>query len=93
MRKIEKNMVKAAFNNQPWHCDNTSTKPIDDTNCAVYLHGHEIAIVNSRTGAVMVNSDTLRQWPTVTTKSRLNALGANVYTRKHITYLDGIAVN
>lgn len=88
MKKIEKAMLVAAFNNQCWQSGNTATRPIDDTNCAVYLHGHEIAIVNSQTGAVLVNKYTLSRWPTLTTKSRLRALGVNVYTRDYVTYLD-----
>ena len=88
MRKIEKSMLVAAFNNQRWQSNNTATRPIDDVNCAVYLHGHEIAIVNSHTGAVLVNKYTLSRWPTVTTKSRLRALGVNVYTKNYIIYLD-----
>ena len=92
MRKIENQMIAAVQNRAPWHLDNTSIKPIDDVNCAVYLHGNHIADVNSQTGFVMVNADTLRRWPTPTTKSRLRALGANVATRKGVTYLNNIAI-
>lgn len=88
MRKIEQNMRHAAFHNQRWQSDSTSVRPIDDNNCAIYLHGNEIATVNSYTGFVMVNRDTLRRWPTVTTKSRLRALGVNVYSKNHEVYLD-----
>ena len=35
----------------------------------------------------MTNTDTLRRYPTNTTKSRLRALGVNVTTRKGVTYL------
>ena len=75
-----------------WHGSNTSVSSIDDVNCAVFLHGNHIADVNSGTGFVMVNADTLRRWPTVTTKSRLRALGANISTKNHVTYLDGVAI-
>jgi len=92
MRKIEKEMLQAIDERKTWHGFNTSVSSIDDVNCAVFLHGNHIADVNSRTGFVMVNRYTLAKWPTPTTKSRLRALGANVYTKNHVTYLDGEAV-
>lgn len=92
MRKIEKAMNAAVQNCALWRLDNTSVQPIDDVNCAVYLHGNHIADVNSRTGFVMVNKETLARWATPTTKSRLRALGANVATRKGVTYLDNVAI-
>lgn len=82
-------MIEAVQCRKTWHGSNTSVSSIDDVNCAVYLHGNHIADVNSRTGFVMVNKYTLAKWPTPTTKSRLRALGANVYTKAHVTYLDG----
>lgn len=92
MRKIEKVMIQAINERKTWHGSNTSVSSIDDVNCAVFLHGNHIADVNSRTGFVMVNAYTLAKWPTNTTKSRLRALGANVTTKKGITYLDGVAL-
>jgi hypothetical protein len=89
MRKIEQLMNDAIYTQKRWSLQNTIVSPIDDTNVAVYLHGHEIAIVNTHNGFVMTNIDTLRRYPTNTTKSRLRALGANVATRKGVTYLDG----
>ena len=88
MRKIEKQMIAAVQNRALWRLDNTSVSPIDEVNCAIYLHGNHIADVNSATGFVMVNADTLRRWSTPTTKSRLRALGANIATRKGVTYLN-----
>jgi hypothetical protein len=78
MRKIEQAMCLAAGQNRTWKSGNTAVVPIDDVNAAVYLHGNEIACVNSNTGFVMVNMATLAKWPTRTTKSRLRALGARV---------------
>jgi hypothetical protein len=92
MRKIEQQMIDAINNRLNWRLDNTLVQPIDDINSAIYLHGNEIATVNSRTGLVMVNTQTLRRWPTPTTKSRLRALGANVATRKGVTYLNNVAI-
>ena len=78
MRKIEKAMVVAVCQHNKWKSGNTAVVPIDDTNVAVYLHGNEIATVNSNTGFLMVNNATLARWPTRTTKSRLRALGASL---------------
>ena len=88
MRKIEKAMVVAIQNNQVFRLDNTSVQPISDVNCSVYLHGNHIADVNTPTGFVLVDVDTLRRFPTPTIKSRLRALGVSVSTRKGITYLN-----
>ena len=89
MRKVEQQMLDAVNNRRTWHGSNTSVSSIDDVNCAVFLHGNHIADVNSETGFVMVNKYTLAKWPTPTTKSRLRALGAKVYTKNHTVYLDG----
>ena len=84
MRKIEFDMVKAVRENKPFKRDNTQVK-IDLNTAHVFLHGNHIAsVVND---IVMVNVDTLKAYPTVTTKSRLRALGVNVYTKNGITYL------
>ncbi len=92
MRKIEQLMNQAIHSQKRWSLQNTIVSPIDDTNVAIYLHGHEIAIVNTYNGFTMTNIDTLRRYPTNTTKSRLRALGVNVSTRKGVTYLDGKAI-
>jgi hypothetical protein len=92
MRKIEKQMNDAIYTQKRWALQNTIVSPIDDVNVAVYLHGHEIAIVNTYNGFTMTNIDTLRRYPTNTTKSRLRALGVDVATRKGVTYLDGKAI-
>jgi hypothetical protein len=78
MRKIEKAMCLAIGQRKTWASNNTSVRPIDDVNVGVFLHGNHIADVNSNTGFVMVNMNTLAKWPTRTTKSRLRALGAKV---------------
>jgi hypothetical protein len=92
MRKIEQLMNNAIHTQKRWSLQNTIVSPIDDVNVAVYLHGHEIATVNTHNGFVMTNVDTLRRYPTNTTKSRLRALGVNVATRKGITYLNDVAI-
>lgn len=93
MREIEKQMLKAISTRSTWKNSNTSVNPIDDINCSIYLHGNHIADINSETGFVMVNKYTLSKWPTPTIKSRLRALGANVFTKNGNTYLDGIIVH
>lgn len=92
MRKIEQLMKNAIHHHVRWSLDNTIVSPLDEITVAVYLHGHEIALINQRTGFVMTNVDTLRRYPTNTTKSRLRALGVNVTTKNYITYLDGKAI-
>ena len=86
MRQIEKKMLNAIEQGRNFTLDNTHVK-IDANTAHVFLHGNHIAsVVNDN---VMVNIDTLRTYPTVTTKSRLRALGVNVYTKKGVTYLNG----
>lgn len=92
MRKIEQLMNNAIHHHIRWQSANTIVSPLDDITVAIYLHGHEIALINQRTGFVMTNVDTLRRYPTNTTKSRLRALGVNVTTRKGVTYLDNVAI-
>ena len=86
MRKIEKFMLAAIEHHVPWSMNNTQVS-IDANTAHVFLHGNHIAsVVNDN---VMVNKDTLRLFPTPTTKSRLRALGVDVYTKKGVTYLNG----
>lgn len=88
MRKIEKLMLNACQNNKAFSLDTTKVSPIDAINCAVYLYGHHIADYNSETDFVMVNMNTLKKYPTNATRSRLRALGVNVYTKKGKTFID-----
>jgi len=88
MRKIEKQMWEAINNLEGWQGGNTTVCQTDG-GARVYLHAHHIATVDTVTGKVTVNKTTLRDYPTNTTKSRLRALGVDVYTKNGITYLDG----
>jgi hypothetical protein len=92
MRKIEKQMVSAILNRKSWQSDNTAVTIRNESSMSVFLHGNHIADIDCPTGFVLVNQDTLRRWSTPTTKSRLRALGANVATRKGITYLNNVAI-
>lgn len=95
MRKIEKLMIQAIENKTNWQLDNTKVEylPAIDTtvrarieHSKVYLHGHHIATINHEDNSYHLNTNTLFHWPTNTTKSRLRALGFNVYTKNHMTY-------
>ena len=86
MRVIEKKMLNAIQQGKNFTLDNTHVK-IDANTAHVFLHGNHIAsVVNDN---VMVNVDTLRAYPTPTTKSRLRALGVNVSTKNFVTFLNG----
>ena len=87
MRQVEKRMVEAVNFGIPFQGSNT-TVTIDFNTAHVFLHGNHIASV-VQNGKVMVNLDTLRAYPTSTTKSRLRALGVDVYTKKGITFVNG----
>jgi hypothetical protein len=100
MRKIEKQMVAAVQSKQDFSLDNTSvvyssptlTNPFG-SRADIYLHGNLIAEYwHDSPTPLKVNKDTLARWSTPTTKSRLRALGANVTTRKGVTYLDNVAI-
>lgn len=86
MRVIEKKMLDAIQQGRNFTLANTHVK-IDANTAHVFLHGNHIASVVN--GNVMVNKDTLSLFPTPTTKSRLRALGVNVYTENFVTYIDG----
>lgn len=92
MRKIEAQMLYAIRTRQNWKSGNTKTVqfagPMGPVS-QVFLHGHHIADVCSETGSVYVDLTTLSEWPTVTTKSRLRALGANLTQKRGVIYLDG----
>lgn len=101
MKAIEQEMLRAIFNNKEhWSKDNTSIEredlPDEVSHYHVYLHGNHIATVahkHMRTLSVIADENTLQDYPTVTTKSRLRALGVNVYTKAYTTYLDGEPIN
>ena len=86
MRQIEKKMIDAIKQGRNFTLDNTHVK-IDANTAHVFLHGNHIAsVVNDN---VMVNRDTLRKYPTNTTKSRLRALGVNICTKQGVIFIDG----
>ena len=97
MRKIEKQMIEAIANVKNFKLDNTEVKvisshPASALTIEVYLHGNLIALLSGVDKYLTVMKDTLKRWPTPTTKSRLRALGANVTTKKGLTYLDAVLI-
>ena len=89
MRLIEEQMNQAINNKTYWSKDNTTVDANAISSKAyVYLHEHHIATYHYDDETIVPNLNTLAAWPTVTTKSRLRALGVNVYTRKGITYVN-----
>jgi hypothetical protein len=97
MRKIEHLMIAAVQNKREFRLDNTSVFFISaqesgnpfGSRSEIYLHGNLIAEYwHDEKAPLAVNRDTLARWSTPTTKSRLRALGANVATRKGVTYLN-----
>lgn len=87
MRKIEQQMNEAIRNRKFWCKDNTMVH--SDGN--VYLHGNNIAQVTD-TGEIKVNLYTLRRWPSMTTRSRLRALGADLVSIKGVLHLNGKSI-
>ena len=87
MRKIEQQMVKALNNGDNWCLANTQVISDGEGLSWVYLHGNMIAL--SVDGIIEPIRETLLNWPTRTTMSRLRALGVDVCTRKGDVYLDG----
>lgn len=88
MRKIEKEMLRAIDVRRNWKSGNTRVCAYDDGNIVILLHGNEIAA--GYDGKLYINRHTLARWPTVTTRSRLNALGFNVTQKNFETYVDGV---
>lgn len=102
MRKIEQQMLNAVYSKaDKWVNNNTAVFYIsasesgnpNGSRSEIYLHGNLIAEYwHDLPTPLEVDTATLARWSTPTTKSRLRALGANVTTRKGVTYLDNVAV-
>lgn len=91
MRKLENEMLTALRAGRAWQSGNTAVTARDADGCAaVYLHGHHIA--DWRNGCAVPNLSTLARWPTVTTKSRLRALGVDIHQQKGRIYVNGVVV-
>lgn len=86
MRKIEEQMAQAVDQGRNWTSGNTQVQAMHGGRVEVRLHGNLIAQRNDRFSPLRF---TLAGWNTPTTRSRLNALGAGVYTRKGQAYVPG----
>ena len=84
MRKIEQQMMDAIRNRKNWAGGNTQVRFDAEGGwwCKVYLHGNHIADFDEMLWRATVNLETLKQWPTMTTKSRLRALGVDLVQKQ-----------
>jgi len=90
MRQIEQQMNTAVDNMTNWSKDNTMVTYVSEVNSsAIYLHGHHIATYVHTTGTTVPNTDTFRDWPTATTRSRLRALGVAASIKDFMATIDG----
>lgn len=97
MRKIEQQIWNLIKSKKSGTIDNSRVEYLPELNeqmhsrieyAKVYLHGHHIASYSYSHSRVDYNPVTLASWPTNTTKSRLRALGVNVYTKRGKTYVN-----
>jgi hypothetical protein len=106
MRKIEQQMIEAIRSKQDWKSyKNAKGYPAMEVvhvrengiNYAdIYMHGNHIATATPRTWDrypyANPNRATFRNWPTVTTRSRLRALGVNASIKNGAAHIDGMEV-
>ena len=97
MRKIEKLMIQAIEARKDWQNSNTGVFYETAGNphgprSEIYLHGNHIADYWHNSKELEVNLRTLRDWPSMTTRSRLRALGANLVSIKGTLHLDGKSI-
>lgn len=94
MRKIEKDMLQAIKDRRNWQSGNTQVKITQHNGvafCDVLLHGNWIADMGED-GTTYPNLDVIRNWPTMTTRSRLRALGINASIKDGQMLIDGEAI-
>lgn len=94
MRTIEQKMREAIEQKRDFKMSNTEviTRNLNGGSVLVsfvYLFGHEIACYYHHNGGLMVNTKTLRAWPSNTTISRLRALGADITVKAGAVFLNG----
>ena len=97
MRKIEQQMNDAVKGMRRWVGSNTMVgcyrSNDGKTLCSeIYLHGNHIATFDHLTQNLKVNLYTLRKWPSMTTRSRLRALGADLVRIKGVLHLNGKSI-
>ena len=94
MRQIESAMLAAIRQRVDFYKDNTAVVFSDHVgnphlDATVYLHGHSIAEVLPD-GSFKINTDTLQEWPTRTTVSRLRALGFDVRIKNGVPLVNWV---
>lgn len=92
MRTIEQNMVHAFNARKNWKSGNTEVRVSTEggaTTVVVLLHGNEIFEESHNLQGLFVRYFTLHGWDTPTTRSRLRALGLEVYRSKGVTMYKG----
>lgn len=97
MRKIEQQMNDAIRNRKNWQSSNTGVYYETAGNpygprSEIYLHGNHIADYWHNSGELDVDLRTLQRWPSMTTRSRLRALGADLVSIKGVLHLNGKSI-
>lgn len=88
MKKIDI-LTRDAFNsNTPFRCSNTEVR-VNTEGTDLFLYGNHIAHKSRWSGAIRCS---LCSWNTPTTRTRLNAIGANLHTRKGVPYHDNLEI-
>jgi len=86
MRKIEEQMLRAIAKRRNWKKSNTRVNIVNNW-AEVFLFGNKIAQIDLDSGVIYA---THCGWPTVTTKSRLCALGVQLYQAKKMFYVQSV---
>jgi hypothetical protein len=90
MNKIEIKMYEAIDNKQDMEEGNTVVFYSHEHRASgVFLHDHNLGNFMHDTRKFVTNIDTLREYPTKTTLSRLRALGVEVERYNNSLWLDG----
>ena len=84
MRKIERQMMDALHTRRPFKSGNTEVT----REGTVYLHGNRIAYRGETFRCMVLDTDTVKRWNTVTTRSRCNAMGFSVRQRDFQCIID-----
>ena len=99
MRKIEKQMIEAIREKRNWESSNTKVvqgRSSGINYADIYLHGNHIATATPDTWGFRPYANPNRAmfiaYPTVTTRSRLRALGVNASIKNGAAHIDGMEV-
>ena len=87
MRKVEKDMLQAVRSGRNFRSGNTVVTS-DETGVKVYLHGNCIFAIYQG-----VKRFSLAGWNSVTTRSRLNALGVSVSQKNWAPIYNGAVIS